>query len=310
MNKQIQSGIITAALTTVLGTSLSLVGSSIESITSITEVKASENQQSSETTFSISQNTSIFPNKPIATVESHRWQGIFKVILRVRDIPVLSFTETGEVKSEKSTETAESVSKAVAKANQVASRLNQLDQNNFDANQITVSWNQETGAYVIKIQDEVLVSFDETVTLPDTTNKPDQDALQATNRLRRLMGDAKPIQAIANQPQVKPQTNQRVASAKGFRRGVASWYGPGFHGRRTANGERFNQHALTAAHRSLPFGTQVKVTNLNNGRSVVVRINDRGPFSKGRIIDLSKGAAKAIGVFNSGVAPVAIEVLK
>ena len=91
--------------------------------------------------------------------------------------------------------------------------------------------------------------------------------------------------------------------------GQASWYGPGFHGRRTANGEVFNSNELTAAHRSLPFGTKVRVTNMNNGRSVVVRINDRGPFSGGRIIDLSAGAARSINMINSGVAPVRIEVL-
>ncbi len=91
--------------------------------------------------------------------------------------------------------------------------------------------------------------------------------------------------------------------------GKASWYGPGFHGRRTANGEVFNSNDLTAAHRSLPFGTKVRVTNMNNGRSVVVRINDRGPFAGGRIIDLSAGAARSINMINSGVAPVRVEVL-
>lgn len=73
----------------------------------------------------------------------------------------------------------------------------------------------------------------------------------------------------------------------------ASWYGPGFHGRLTASGERFNQWAMTAAHKTLPFGTKVKVTY--KGKSVVVRINDRGPFTKGRTIDLSKAAAQRIG---------------
>ena len=78
--------------------------------------------------------------------------------------------------------------------------------------------------------------------------------------------------------------------------GTASYYGPGFHGRRTANGERFNAHGITAAHRSLPFGTQVRVTSVATGRAVTVRINDRGPFTGGRIIDLSAGAARAIGL--------------
>ena len=78
--------------------------------------------------------------------------------------------------------------------------------------------------------------------------------------------------------------------------GIASWYGPGFHGRKTANGETFNMDALTAAHRWLPFGSLVRVQNMLNGRSVDVRINDRGPFIKQRIIDLSRAAAKALGL--------------
>lgn len=100
-----------------------------------------------------------------------------------------------------------------------------------------------------------------------------------------------------------------VASSWGYD-GMASWYGAGFHGNRTASGERYNQYDLTAAHRSLPFGTWVRVTNLNNGRSVVVRINDRGPFVGGRVIDLSAAAAQTIGMINSGVAPVSVEVLR
>ena len=105
------------------------------------------------------------------------------------------------------------------------------------------------------------------------------------------------------------QNPEIVASSSGYD-GMASWYGPGFHGNLTANGEWFNQNALTAAHPSLPFGTWVRVTNLNNGRSVVVRINDRGPFIEGRVIDLSTAAAEVIGIINSGVAPVDIEVLR
>lgn len=89
-------------------------------------------------------------------------------------------------------------------------------------------------------------------------------------------------------------------------RGHASWYGPGFHGRRTASGETFNANALTAAHRSLPFGTRVRVVNEKTGRSVVVRINDRGPFIRGRIIDLAHGAARQLGM--AGVATVALHV--
>lgn len=92
--------------------------------------------------------------------------------------------------------------------------------------------------------------------------------------------------------------------------GVASWYGPGFAGRRTANGEIFDPTQLTAAHRTLPFGTQVRVTNLANGLSVVVRINDRGPFRAGRIIDLSRAAAERLHMIGRGLATVRIELVQ
>jgi rare lipoprotein A len=96
----------------------------------------------------------------------------------------------------------------------------------------------------------------------------------------------------------------------GFQTGNASWYGGKFQGRPTANGEIFDTNKFTAAHRTLPFGTHVKVTNLRNGKSTVVRINDRGPFIQGRIIDLSKAAAEAIGMIDTGTAPVSIEVVE
>ncbi|MFP4068034.1 MAG: septal ring lytic transglycosylase RlpA family protein [Spirochaetaceae bacterium] len=99
-------------------------------------------------------------------------------------------------------------------------------------------------------------------------------------------------------------------SAEDFEReGLASWYGGKFHGRLTANGERYDADRLTAAHRTLPFGTVVKVTNLGNGESVTVRINDRGPFVDDRIIDLSRGAAERIGMTGAGVARVRLEIL-
>lgn len=88
--------------------------------------------------------------------------------------------------------------------------------------------------------------------------------------------------------------------------GIASWYGPGFHGRKTANGEKFSTHEMTAAHKTLPFNTYVKVTNLENGKSTIVRINDRGPYSKGRIIDLSYAAKEEIGM--GGLAHVKLEI--
>ncbi|AFX99107.1 rare lipoA family protein [Candidatus Endolissoclinum faulkneri L2] len=92
--------------------------------------------------------------------------------------------------------------------------------------------------------------------------------------------------------------------------GIASWYGPGFNGRKTANGEIFNDNKLTAAHRTLPMPSLVRVTNLINNRSLIVRINDRGPFSRGRIIDLSRRSAKLLGFVNKGTARVRVEVVK
>ena len=99
----------------------------------------------------------------------------------------------------------------------------------------------------------------------------------------------------------------REAGARGKQVGTASWYGPGFHGKKTASGKRFNQHALTAAHRSLPFGTPVKVTNLTNGKTVMVTINDRGPYHGGRIIDLSRAAARRLAM--DGTARVRIKAM-
>lgn len=92
----------------------------------------------------------------------------------------------------------------------------------------------------------------------------------------------------------------------------ASWYGvpDGFHGQLTASGERFNAFGMTAAHRTLPFGTRVRVINLDNGRTAIVRISDRGPFVPGRVIDLSQGAAGKLGMLSSGVARVRLQVLK
>lgn len=92
--------------------------------------------------------------------------------------------------------------------------------------------------------------------------------------------------------------------------GKISWYGPGFHGRLTANGEVFDKNELTMAHNKLPFGSRVRVTNLNNGRSVIVRVNDRGPFVAGRVGDLSRAAAEEIGMVDHGVVVARLEVLE
>ena len=100
-----------------------------------------------------------------------------------------------------------------------------------------------------------------------------------------------------------------LVPAAGEEVGIASYYAARFEGRRTASGERYRAKELTAAHRTLPFGTKVKVTNLKTGKAVIVRINDRGPFIRNRVIDLSFGAAKAVGLTRSGVAKVEVVVL-
>ncbi len=107
--------------------------------------------------------------------------------------------------------------------------------------------------------------------------------------------------------QVFGRTYQVWSTSHGYRqRGLASWYGPKFHGRRTSSGQVFDMHRVTAAHRHLPLPSYVRVTRLDDGRSLVVRVNDRGPFVDGRIIDLSYAAAKALGIVQAGTAEVEV----
>jgi len=122
-----------------------------------------------------------------------------------------------------------------------------------------------------------------------------------------------PIAKVPSPPQIEPAppiaSIPTPAEPTMMETGLASWYGPKFHGRRTASGEVFNQEKFTAAHRTLPWGSRVRVTNLDNGKSVDVRINDRGPFGKGRIIDLSRAAARALDIVIRGITTVRIEWL-
>lgn len=108
----------------------------------------------------------------------------------------------------------------------------------------------------------------------------------------------------------KPISLENAASGAVLQEGIASWYGPKFHGRTTANGERYDMNGLTAAHKTLPFNTIVRVENITNGRTVEVRINDRGPFVGNRIIDLSRRAAEEVDMIGSGTAEVRIFLLK
>lgn len=120
---------------------------------------------------------------------------------------------------------------------------------------------------------------------------------------RKLKGTQKPYT-------VNGEHYEPLISPEGFvQEGKASWYGKDFHGKLTSNGERYDMHAMTAAHKTLPLGVYVRVYNKSNGIAAIVRVNDRGPFVKGRIIDLSFSAAKKLGIVDSGTAPVRIEAL-
>ncbi|MEM7773539.1 MAG: septal ring lytic transglycosylase RlpA family protein [Cyanobacteria bacterium P01_A01_bin.37] len=195
----------------------------------------------------------------------------------------------------------------VENATAIATRLNQLYTSDIDPDEIVAEWDDSTELFVIRAGDTVLIEFESGTILPDTTGSLSDDVMQATNRIRRQFGAA-PITAIEGLPSNGRPTVSGGSVQSTFT-GRASWYGPGFHGRRSASGEVFNQHALTAAHRTLPFGTLVRVTNVSSGASVTVRINDRGPFGGGRVIDLSAGAAQEIGMIRSGVATVRVDVL-
>ena len=130
---------------------------------------------------------------------------------------------------------------------------------------------------------------------------------------RLVTPPAVPVQAMVSLPSVAappPPQLKRPAAVVQVLRGQASWYGPGFYGNRTASGEVYRPGTMTAAHRTLPFGTRVRVTNLWNGRTAVIRINDRGPFVDHRVIDLGQGAASQLGLTASGIADVKLEVLR
>ncbi|WP_218947276.1 septal ring lytic transglycosylase RlpA family protein [Acinetobacter sp. YH16032] len=128
------------------------------------------------------------------------------------------------------------------------------------------------------------------------------------DKIRRETIAAK-IQVPVEEPSVIDKLNNVASNTvrRFSQTGVASWYGRQFHGRKTASGETFDMNALTAAHRSLPLNCYIRVTNKSNGKSVVVKVNDRGPFHGNRVVDLSYGAAKSLGITNAGTARVSIE---
>ncbi len=280
----------------------------------------------------------------VAKVHTHEIGGVQAATIYVRNIPVLTFTmpqtasngtklgtsQSEEVVTRKSkaissesmdstggsskVSEASTVQDPTARASAIAAKLNQLYQSGVDAKQISVSWKSEKNSsseqYVIKADRSDVVTIDAQTYSPDTSKNLERDALQVTNRLRRLLGEASPVSQVDGKPKtVIATTSFSSGTALSSTQGWASWYGPGFDGNHTASGEIFNQEAMTAAHPSLPMGTKVRVTNLDTGRTVLVRINDRGPYHGGRILDLSAGAARVIGVMDSGVAPIRLEVM-
>lgn len=281
-----------------------------------------------------SENSASATEEAIANILPHTMDNRPAATLYVRDIPVITFlaspedsasasisAPSGDISSDVKVSAAPSNESALAaapastasndpvwRASELAARLNQLHLNGVDPETVTVIWDDEGDRFVIQVGEEDLVEINSTTILPDTTNDPAQDALQATNRIRRLLGGAAPLDEIEGLEAGSAQA-AILSSIVSTLTGMASWYGPGFDGNYSASGEIFNQYALTAAHPSLPFGTHVRVTNMDNGQSVVVRINDRGPYAHGRIIDLSAGAAQVIGLVSSGVAPVRVDVL-
>lgn len=260
-------------------------------------------------------------------IHAHEIDGRSAATLYVKNIPVLTFIGT-EIDSLSKTEGAVSLALSnptpVIEEDAVAGNVQdpvvrasnlgkQLDAGDIEAADISVRWHEETDGYIVTSAGADLITLDSRTVLPDTTEDLAEDALQVTNRLRRLLGDVEPVSEIEGLPEPEPEPvavsePQQVAIISS-NVGSASWYGPGFHGRLSANGEIFDQYAMTAAHRTLPFGTYVRVTNLYNGAAVTVRINDRGPYAGNRIIDLSAAAADAIGLTHSGVGTVQIDVL-
>lgn len=162
-----------------------------------------------------------------------------------------------------------------------------------------------------------MLAFSTFITACSTPTKPAQTTKSKATIAHHQK--AKPVKKIKlKTPKKPPAKKQTPPIPRHIRKpqptiflaeGTASYYGKRFQGRKTASGEPFDMHQLTAAHKKLPFGSKVLVTNLGNNRSVVVTINDRGPYSKNRIIDLSKAAAKRIGMIQAGVVKVKVEVL-
>lgn len=188
----------------------------------------------------------------------------------------------------------------------LTSRLNKFISSNCDAKTILPGF--ENTFAVVRANKEILLTVDRK-TAESKKVMPGALAIQVSNNIRTALNAPKIVRnnSMVASRGITPSFAGRTSLLT--QEGFASWYGGHFHGRRAADGSRFNKHEHTAAHKTLPFGTLVRVTNKNNGKACIVKITDRGPFVSGRVIDLSKAAASTIGMLSSGVAPVQIEVI-
>ena len=145
---------------------------------------------------------------------------------------------------------------------------------------------------------------------PERKSRPKETPRSTKRSSDRSYRTGKPPKVLPPRTNAHPVDPARIDTSRAYQIGVASYYGKAFHGRKTASGEVFNMYRLTAAHRVLPLGTRIKVTNLSNGRWVVVKVNDRGPFVEGRILDLSFAAALELEMVKAGTARVMIEIVE
>lgn len=204
----------------------------------------------------------------------------------VQNQPLTTTTESVNLANRVLDRDSQNISSALFKVNANSSALNNgssLSTKSVSAQNVNALSITETAGSRVK-SENVPARIDDIVAKAPKATKNDDDGI--INRLS----------AVASQ-----------AVRKFSQTGMASWYGRQFHGRKTASGDRFDMYAMTAAHRSLPLNCYIRVTNKNNGKSVVVKVNDRGPFHGNRVLDLSYAAANKLGITNSGVGSVTIE---
>jgi rare lipoprotein A len=245
-----------------------------------------------------------------------------QVIIYFDQLPLLSIKPNGKDAQTPTIEAAES------KALEITKQLNLLAWKPIEVRSLKVIQDDDGTRLVAKntalasnseSRERMLWELDKTMSVA-SMSKPDQSRdLEATaviilNRVRSRFGVAPVASIEKSSPMASAgRTAKKVAmSVLNTFQGGASWYGgngDGFHGRKTASGVTFNTYSMMAAHKSLPFGTRVRVTNVSNGKQVVVKIMDRGPFIGGRVIDLSKSAAQLLGMMGTGVARVRVDVL-